>query len=96
MTPFDLLILSLATFRLSLLVSKEDGPYWVFQKLRRIPPPKSSTREGLNCQWCVSVHAATLILSMFLFWNNFWTMAFIYMLAISGAAICVNQQFTKG
>lgn len=92
----DLAILSLAAFRLSLLVSKEDGPYWIFQKLRRIPPPKSSTRQGLSCQWCTSMWAALLIVLLFLVWNNIWTMGFLYVLAVSGAAICWNQAFTKG
>lgn len=96
MTWLELLILSLATFRLSLLFSKESGPARIFRKLRHLPPPKSSAREGLSCQWCMAVWSSAFVLALFLLWNNFWTMAFLYMLAVSGAAICWNQAFTKG
>lgn len=94
-TCLQFVIYSLAAFRLSLLVSKEDGPYWVFARLRKLPPAKSSTREGINCIWCVSVWAAALIVTAEHFWGNQWTAIGTYILAVSGAAICWNQAFTK-
>lgn len=98
MTFLDLLIYSLACFRLSLLVSKEDGPYWLFAKLRRLPPPKSSARQGINCIYCVSMYAAGLVVTCYLFRGRFaWVEPwFIWPLAVSAAAVCLNQSFTKG
>lgn len=94
---FHFLIGTLAVHRLSLLVSKEDGPAFIFRKLRKAPPKKSSIDDGLSCQWCMSVHASALVCLWF-WWQGMlpgsqWP---LYWLAMSSAAICINQAFTKG
>lgn len=92
-----LVIAGLATFRLSLLVSKEDGPAFVFRKIRRLPPPKSATKEGLSCPFCVSVYASALIILMLAFKDAYpWLTYVLHWLAISSIAIIINQQWTKG
>lgn len=96
--PLTFILAALAVYRLSLMVSKEDGPAWLFYKLRRLPPPKSSAREGLACQWCVSVYAAALVCGL-LFWAGLRNPAplwIILWLALSAAAVVINQAFTKG
>lgn len=88
---------SLAVFRLSLLVSKESGPAFIFRKLRRLPEKGSATKEGLGCQWCTSIYSSALVATFFYWqekvsgreWVLFW-------LAFSAAAIAVNQTFTRG
>jgi hypothetical protein len=102
--PLQLLIFGLAVFRLSLLLSKEDGPAWIFRKLRRSVPAKSSAKEGIQCLWCVSVWMAIPVsiymtcrllhveLPETLILLGDW---FILMLALSAVAIIVNQQWTK-
>lgn len=102
MTLLLFLIASLATFRLSLMVSKESGPAWMFLRLRRSVPKDSSVKEGIQCQWCVSMWAAPPV-SAFVLWRESlpsWIAAtgdwFLLMLALSGAAIAINQTFTKG
>lgn len=94
---FTFTVAAFATHRLALLVSKEDGPAFIFRKLRRLPPPKSSAKEGLACPWCVSVWMSAAV-TTFLWWRGFvpgidWA---LYWLAISSAAIAINQTFTKG
>lgn len=90
----DLILLGLATFRLSLLFSKESGPYHIFRNLRKLPPPKSSAREGLSCQWCMSIWSSAVVLSIHRYsqvaghWIILW-------LAVSALAIIVNQQWSK-
>ena len=91
---FTFFIASLATYRLSLLVSKEDGPAWIFRKLRNVPPKKSSAREGVRCEWCVSVYASALV-TWFTYPHVTLYWAILYWLALSAAAICWNQAFTK-
>lgn len=92
-----LAIAGLATFRLALLVSKEDGPAWIFRKIRRLPPPKSSAKEGLACPWCVSVWAAALMVLLLANKDSWvWVTFVLHWLAISALAIIVNQQWTKG
>jgi hypothetical protein len=84
------------TYRLALLVSKESGPAFVFRKLRRLSPPKSSAKEGLSCQWCMSVWLASLVTGYewWLEWIPVKEMP-LYWLGMSSLAIFANQQWTK-
>lgn len=97
MNFFYLLLGGLATYRLSLLISKEDGPAYVFRKLRKLPPAKSSAKEGLSCEWCMSIWMGALV-AFYLWWlgimpGNEWP---LYWLALSAIGIICNQQWTKG
>jgi len=93
---FYLLLGGLTTFRLSLLLSKEDGPAYIFRKIRRIPRQNTSAREGLSCAWCMSVWMSALVAG-YLWWTNAITNleAPLYWLAMSGIAIICNQQWTR-
>lgn len=102
MSVFDFVIAALAVFRLSLLLSKEHGPMWVFSRLRRAVPKESSAKEGISCQWCVSLWFAIPV-SAYVFtreahpeWLRTGGDWFLLMLALSAGAIAVNQAFTKG
>jgi hypothetical protein len=86
----------LAAFRLSLLISKEDGPAYIFRKLRKMPSHNSSAKEGMSCEWCMSIWAGALV-AFYLWlvdaipaheWPLFW-------LATSAIAIICNQQWTR-
>lgn len=88
----------LATFRLSLLVSKEDGPAFIFRKLRRVPPPHTATREWLSCLFCISVTASAGVCGL-LWWVGIeltWGEWILLWLSFSAAAILLNQKFTPG
>lgn len=81
----------LATYRLSLMVSKESGPMRMFRKLRGIPNKKSSLKEGLACPLCTSVWFAAPIAGYFIYlglitpheWPLWW-------LAFSGGAVLLH------
>lgn len=97
MSPITLILAILATYRISLLFSKESGPAKIFQKLRRVPPPKSSAREGLSCQWCMSIYSSAVVTAFLCVKgvvHPFDTP--LVWLAVSAGAIVVNQAFTKG
>lgn len=86
----------LATFRLSLLVSREDGPAYIFRKLRKAPPARSSAKEGLSCPWCMSVWMSAAVTCAYWYWDIIPTREVtLFWLAFSGGAICINQTFTK-
>jgi hypothetical protein len=96
-TTLYLALGSLATYRLSLLVSKEDGPAFIFRKLRKMPPAKSSAREGIACVFCVSMWASIAV-TTYLWWLGVlpgieWP---LWWLAQSALAIACNQLWTKG
>lgn len=81
----------LATYRLSLMVSKESGPMRVFRKLRNIPPPKSSAREGLSCPLCTSVWFSAAVTGYLGWLGTFplpeWP---LWWLAFSGGAVLLH------
>lgn len=88
---------TLAVFRISCLISKEDGPWWIFCKLRKLPPAKSSAREGLSCPLCLSFYASALICGLFA-WAGLrlpWQLWPVLWLAMSSGAIVLNQAFVK-
>ena len=59
---FVLVLGSLATFRLSHLITKERGPLTVFERFRNaLPGGRGSAREWVNCIWCFSLTASAVI-----------------------------------
>lgn len=56
MTPLDLLILALFTWRLAYMLVKEDGPFQVFARLRA----RTTIGGVLTCIYCMSVWTALL------------------------------------
>ncbi len=64
MKPMDVLILALATWRLTSLLVNEDGPFEVFAKLRHLCGVRLDEQsctygtnwfaKGLACFWCCS------------------------------------------
>ena len=96
MNFFYLLLGGLATYRISLLISKEDGPAYVFRRLRR-QAPNTSLREGLSCEWCMSIWAGALVATYY-WWISIvpgreWP---LYWLAMSALGIICNQQWNTG
>lgn len=97
MNWFALAIGGLVVYRLALLVSSESGPAFIFRKLRRLPPKKSSLKEGLSCIWCQSIWFSAPV-TAYEWWLG-WIppkQTPLYFLAISSIAIVINQQWTKG
>lgn len=92
---FQFVLYALAVFRIALMVSKEDGPAWIFRKLRKVPPPRSSARQGLSCPFCVSVWAAIPMTAQ-AFYQPLWGELVVMVLALSAVAVILNQAFTKG
>jgi sterol desaturase/sphingolipid hydroxylase (fatty acid hydroxylase superfamily) len=99
MSWMQLLIAGLAAFRLTILISKDDGPGFIFWKLRQAPKPKSSLKEGISCPFCVSIWFAAPISAYELIHKPAWLTHcgdfFLLWMALSGIAIILNQAFTK-
>lgn len=82
LTPFDLLVLSLATWRLAYLITKESGPFHLAERFRARFPLGGLT----TCLKCASVWCA-------LFWLAVWQMPaapVVYVFAVSGAALMLG------
>ena len=84
LTPLNLLILALATWRLAYMVAKEDGPFNVFAVMR-------ARFTWLACIYCVSVYAALLVYAVLM--STLLPLA--YILAGSGGAMLLYR-YTGG
>ena len=79
LTPFDALILGLATWRIAYLAAKEAAPFGIMTRIRA----RTTLGGLLTCLYCMSVWAAALML---LLWHT--PLQFlVWVAAISGAAL---------
>lgn len=90
MTVFQFIIACLATYRLTVLVSRDLGPFDIFKRLRALSP------KWLGCPYCFSVTAAAVVcLGYYLVGVQeplvIW--AFL-LLAMSGISIICDQTWT--
>lgn len=83
-------ICALACWRLSHLLSKEDGPWDIIFRIRK-QLGQGFFGSLLDCFYCVSIWIA---LPLALWWGTHWTLQFIGWLAISGAACLLEQATT--
>lgn len=83
-----LIILILATWRLTSLVLREDGPWKLFVHLRTILGRTDVGIGALSCFWCLSVWIGTLLSLL-----SLWGYGHLVMLplALSAAAIGMEK-----
>lgn len=99
----DLLLLTLATWRLSSLLVSEDGPFDIFQRLRdalKVYPVKvndeitcKAERPAFGmfcCVWCMSVWCSAILLVLYQF-----APVVIWWLAISALVIVLQERIFK-
>lgn len=97
LTWLEFVIAGLATYRLSLLFSKEHGMFGLFSKLRKAPPKHSETSKWLSCLWCFSMTASAFVCVLLWFAGarENWVNWFLIWSALSSVAIALNQSFTR-
>lgn len=98
MTPFPFLLACLATYRISLLFTRESGPAKIFARLRKAPAKNSATSDWLSCIFCFSMTGSAFVCG--LLWlsgiRQHYSEWFITWCALSAVTILLNQKFTKG
>jgi len=66
MSVIDLIILALATTRITLLITTDTITERLRERIwRRYPPETSRYGYLITCNWCSSFYAATLVASMY-------------------------------
>ncbi len=86
--PFSFLVLALACWRVSFLLTKEHGPFHIMSRLR-----ERTTLGGLlSCLFCASVWVAFLCLVL---WYNTIGQVVMTVFALSGAAMLAHR-YTGG
>lgn len=91
MTPFELVLLSFANYRLSRLIAVDEGPFGIFDRLRAMAgaydlgpdgQPVTVLGRGISCPHCVGIYAALLLWILILLPGGH---VILWILAIAGA-----------
>jgi len=84
----------LATYRLANLLPEDDGPFFVFRRIRSFTANKMMAEnddlgfwamvdEAVNCAYCCGLYAAIFVGGLAA-WNNFYGNLFVLVFAIAG------------
>lgn len=87
MQPLTFLLASLAVYRLSRMITDEEGPFTVFTKLRGLAPTTSWVGRGMECIMCMSFWVA---LPIALYVDGTWTVPLTW-LALSGVTVLIRK-----
>ena len=100
----ELLILGLATWRITSLLVTEDGPYDIFGRLRAFlgvrydeynsPYGTNVIAQGLLCMWCASVWVGLGFTFIYLA-NCKVALGLAFPFALSAAAVLVDMLVSK-
>lgn len=95
----ELVVLALATWRLTSLLVWEDGPFEVFARLRHLlgvrydetnqPYGANWFAKGVVCPACASVWFGAFWCIIYLLWHSAWYIALPF--ALSAGAIAVER-----
>ena len=99
MSWFIFVLGALATFRMSHLVSKERGPFAVFERIRNaMPGGRGSAKEWLSCIYCFSLTASAIVCLVIwtLGYRLTWQELLLYWLGFSAVTLIINQAFRFG
>jgi hypothetical protein len=90
--------LALAAWRLASLVANEDGPWYMFKRLRQLAEQwcnkyrfcrELGLHELVSCEWCNSIWIGVIITALYLWLGN--TILYIALpLALSTVAIVIK------
>jgi len=78
---------ALAVYRLSRMLTDEEGPFMIFTKLRGLAKPDTWVGRGLECIMCMSVWVA---LAVALYIDLTWTLPLTW-LALSSVTVLIRK-----
>jgi hypothetical protein len=81
------ILAALAVYRLSRMLTDEEGPFMVFTRLRGLARHDTWIGRGLECIMCVSVWVA-LIAALYI--DQTWTLPLTW-LALSGVTVIIRK-----
>ncbi len=94
MPIIQLLTAILATYRLAHLLPKDDGPFFVFARIRSFVATKAMNENnawgfwenadnGITCAHCMGLYAAAFV-GLLIIWQNYYGNLFLLIMAIAG------------
>lgn len=94
MALIQILIAILATYRLAHLLPEDEGPFFIFTRIRSFVAHKmvnennqfgiwANIDSGINCIYCCGLYAAILV-SLLVLWQNYYGNIFLLIFTIAG------------
>jgi hypothetical protein len=89
MVRINIVLLALATWRISSLFARESGPFDIFAKFRKLTGAGMFAR-GLACVWCNSVWFGLLFAALSIYSVNILSYIFVA-LSLSTTSIIIDE-----
>ena len=94
MEIIELAIAILATYRLANLLPEDNGPFFIFKRIRLYANAKminedkdlgiwTNIDDGITCPHCMGLYAA-IFCGLLISWHNFYGNLFLLIMAIAG------------
>lgn len=100
------LLLPFATWRISSVLHREDGPFCIAQRLREIvgvkyddfsaPYGENVFSQALACMWCLSVWVALVLMLFVVYLPQQMSAIIVAPFGLSALAIIVDELIEKG
>ncbi len=105
MALIQLITAILATYRVAHLLPEDDGPFFVFVRIRNFTTRKmieenddlgvwAMVDSGTNCVYCCGLYAAILV-TVLVIWQNFYGNLFLIVFAIAGGQSLLQKLSEK-
>ncbi len=101
MAIIQLLTAILASYRLARLLPVDDGPFFVFTRLRNFVTVKAvkenlelgfwaNIDSGINCVECCGLYTSILVMVLVV-WQNYYGNLFLLVFAIAGGQVLLEK-----
>jgi len=102
----QIVIAILATYRLAQLIPEDEGPFFIFVRIRTFTATKAMNENndlgfwanidsGVNCVYCCGLYAALLV-SLLVLWQNYYGNLFLLIFAIAGGQSLLQKWGENG
>jgi hypothetical protein len=99
------LIAILATYRLAHFLPEDDGPFFIFTRIRSFVDGMATNENetlgfwanvdaGINCVYCCGLYAA-IFCAILALWENYYVNVFLLILAIAGGQSLLQKWSEK-
>ncbi len=100
-----LIIVILATYRIAHLLPEDDGPFFIFKRIRQYTMTKevaeneefgrwANLNEGIRCIYCMGLYSALLCVLLVMI-NNFYANLFLLIMAVAGGQSLLQTMGNK-
>lgn len=97
MTWLDIVMGALATYYIALSVTKQEGPWRVFERLRNLFLENDWKGRGVRCHVCVSLYSAlVVVVGLYALGRVDWPDGLLLWPSLAGASVMLDKYWMRG